>query len=334
MTDRSTPEAVRALPSAAPGQPFDALAATRRALCLTLSELERSIASDATTNGKPTRAIYGPNFSASSATVRTCRSLANRLRAETDVLGSTLYVLRWKCWDAPLEWQIPALRVSVRRISGSGCTGWPTPTLMDSRRGEKYDPFAANQTMNMAAQLTGWSTPTSRDWKDSPGMASTGVNPDGSTRDRTDMLPRQAILAGWGTPMANDKIRSEAFATGRNPNLKEGVQLAGWPTARATDGDKNARTLTGSLSEMSRKGSPQDLAAAAAIAGPARLTVSGEMLTGCSAGMESGGQLSPRLSLWLMLGPYAEPWLLAAERIDKKKVRSSAIRRSRKPAST
>lgn len=36
-----------------------------------------------------------------------------------------------------------------------------------------------------------WPTPSSRDWKDSPGMAFEGVNPDGSRRDRTDLLPRR-----------------------------------------------------------------------------------------------------------------------------------------------
>ncbi|EEA8732919.1 hypothetical protein ABL13_004559, partial [Salmonella enterica subsp. enterica] len=38
----------------------------------------------------------------------------------------------------------------------------------------------------------------------------------------------------------------------------------------------------------------------AQIAGPARLTASGVLLTGCAAAMESGGQLNPHLSRWLM----------------------------------
>tara|TARA_R110000868_G_scaffold284894_1_gene545326 strand:+ start:749 stop:1030 length:282 start_codon:yes stop_codon:yes gene_type:complete len=44
----------------------------------------------------------------------------------------------------------------------------------------------------------------------------------------------------------------------------------------------------------------QQLQDFATICGPARLTVSGEMLTGSSAGMESGGQLNPAHSRWLM----------------------------------
>ena len=40
-------------------------------------------------------------------------------------------------------------------------------------------------------QVSGYVTPSTRDYKDTPGMSTTGTNPDGSTRHRDDQLPRQ-----------------------------------------------------------------------------------------------------------------------------------------------
>src|SRR3990167_1855919 len=72
--------------------------------------------------------------------------------------------------------------------------GWPTPQTADGERGS-LTMMRGNSTLLGAARLVGWASPSSRDWKDTPGMATTGINPDGSTRTRLDQLPRQATLA-------------------------------------------------------------------------------------------------------------------------------------------
>ena len=43
----------------------------------------------------------------------------------------------------------------------------------------------------LSAQVLNWPTPSARDWKDTPGMAQSATNADGSHRDRTDQLPRK-----------------------------------------------------------------------------------------------------------------------------------------------
>ena len=85
-------------------------------------------------------AISGPLFIGSSPSATLQSSLESRLRARMDVSGSPEYVLIWKCWDMPAGVPICALRASSRLRSGSGFTGWPTPTATDaSQRTYTYD---------------------------------------------------------------------------------------------------------------------------------------------------------------------------------------------------
>lgn len=110
-------------------------------------------------------------------------------------------------WPTPQE--ADGVRGSLTLTRGAGnptlkgaamMAGWPTPVTNDATgsthaysRGDRTKPVLK---LTGAAMLAGWSTPSSRDWKDSAGMATTGTNPDGSTRTRLDQLPRQAMLSG------------------------------------------------------------------------------------------------------------------------------------------
>lgn len=128
-----------------------------------------------------------------SATVALQRSLESRLRASLDVNGSPEFSLIWTFSDIPLLPPICRLAASAHRTGGKGCSGWPTPQEDNANNayGHKGTAF---QDLPTTAQA--WPTPSARDHKDSPGMATEGVNPDGSTRDRLDQLPRVAHHSG------------------------------------------------------------------------------------------------------------------------------------------
>ena len=109
------------------------------------------------------------------------QSLESKLRQRLEGTGSALYDLTWKQWDMQSVPPICALRASVRRISDNGSTG----------------------------ARVGWATPSARDWKDTPGMSQTGVNPNGTTRTRLDQLPRQAHLAISGQKQTTTDAATE-----------------------------------------------------------------------------------------------------------------------------
>lgn len=163
----------------------------------------------------------------------------------------------------------------------------------------------------IAAQMAGWQTPTVND---ATGSAYSYAGGDHSKVCLK--LPGEVALAGWATPTAAAKRRSEEHGSGREPHPHEGA-LAGWPTPMAGSPRTETRNEAGNT-DASRKTAAlvgtqvagHGLTLPETPPGPARFTADGRMLTGSSAGMASGGRLNPAFSAWLMGFPSS--WCAAA----------------------
>jgi hypothetical protein len=244
--------------------------------------------------------------------------------------------------DTPSGLSIYALRAWAHRTSGNGFGGWPTPCAADNRdRGSWDDPAIQRRKeigksieLSMLVGVAGWPTPTTPSGGQSTpeGTTATGQTPSGRKVQVT--LKDLAMLTGWVSPTAQDHSRG---GLGPRPQdtgipLSQQAVLSGWPTPTAQPDGKTPEAHLAMKRRMGeRDGSHADrtaitdLQVMAKTAGPARITADGHLLTGSTAGMESGGQLNPAHSRWLM--GYPPEWcdcaVTAMQSFPKSQPRSS-----------
>lgn len=287
-----------------------------------------------------TRDISPPNLSAWSGPAAPQCCLANRSQARmcSERLqaalesrlknrlghGSMIYQTVWKPHVTPLGRQISRLRASALRTSVSELSlllsGWNTTRASDGSNG---GPNQANGALSADASLSGWPTSTSTD-----AVKQGNVSPRPGTMGLSETVP----LAGWPTSTTRD------WKDGGNPEvdvplnalLRRVAWLAGWPTTNAVNGERSAFADYEKFRARKDAGRQQNLQEVVAICGPIRLTAHGQILTGFSAGMASGGQLSPAHSRWLMGFPAAWDYCGAMAMLLCQKKRQRSSRRVRK----
>ena len=166
---------------------------------------------------KQTSDTSGLFSSISSRSASLSMSLASRLRQQLGRDGLMEYRQTWKQKDTPAERPYWAHTASALPISGSGSTGWPTPTVDDSSNVTRES--GAFQSLTRTAQMAGWPTPTTRDYKNGSAKSCENTPIDA-------LLGRAVHLAGWATPDANAMNDGESLESWDSRQVKNKAKHA------------------------------------------------------------------------------------------------------------
>lgn len=259
---------------------------------MTYEDLLKSISLQGLVFGHMPCAVWAGWTPALSGQVPAHASLSARQAKEKGLLTSGTYGPPCIGWSGSADLSLSlANNLQVLTLTTGSTLYKLTWKVWDMPSGRVRFRLRASVRRTSATELTGWPAPTANAWK----------HPGNQGRLGGLNLQSTAAFAGWTTPSASDSRRGGSGITEgmSGSSLAQLVKMAGWPTPTASDhkgGYQGGRVRNGKLST-------DRLDVAAQLAEPIRLTDSGKVLTGCSAGMESGGQLSPAHSRWLMALP-------------------------------
>lgn len=212
------------------------------------------------------RVISGPNGSTSYASVALSQSLASRLQARLDTVGSMEYRQTWREKVTPLGrlyWEHTA---SARRTCDKDFIGWPTPSAHGS-----------------AGEMSEDLERVGNKWR----------NKKTGRILQTNLATDAKMLVPWPTPAARDHFPAhtpEYIAAKRAQghgmsNLNDSVTLVPWPTASARDW-KN-----GQSNQHGKNSRPLNEVAVMAV---------GPTTKSSTAPTEKRGALNPEFTRWLM----------------------------------
>ena len=234
--------------------------------------------------------------------------LGSKLQPQSiKTIGLMIYSMGWKQKVTPQGRSYFQLAASARRTFDSDCglrQGWPTPTTHNAKE-LGYPAEWNRKTLGLGTQahLSGWPTPQTMDTLPPKTGEALARN---KKKGGCSNLREHVHMAGWPTPKARDyHTEGKGQFSPSLPSVAE--QISGWPTSqtmntlppmdyekRLNHPSRQGRSVSGNLREV------------VTIAQATRLKPDGTILTGSSAEMESGGQLDPAHSRWLM--GYPPEW--------------------------